>query len=154
VLESLRTSRVVERLTKHEIVKQFVKYGVVGVLNVAIFFAIYDGLRLADTSTLVARAAAFVTTSFISFRLNKSWSFRDPRRHAVVRQYFSFLGFTAVGFALHTVLFTLFRIPLKRFGLLGENLALLCALPFSVLWNFTGYRYWVFRESYRAPSSF
>jgi putative flippase GtrA len=152
VLESLRTSKAYERLAKHEIVKQFVKYGVVGVLNVALFFGIFNGLRVTDAPTLVRYAIGFLVTSATSFLLNKFWSFRDPRRHAVVRQYFHFVSFTLVGLGLNTGIFSLFLIPLRRHGAVGENIAALAALPFSVLWNFTGYRYWVFKDS-RAPSS-
>ena len=129
------------------------KYGLVGALNVLLFFAIYNGLRLLDVNTLGSRAPAFFVTTLISFRLNKSWSFRDTRTHAVVRQYLAFVAFTLAGFGLQTGLFNLFRIPLKRYGLLGENIALVAALPFSVLWNFTGYRYVVFRTGFRAPDS-
>ncbi len=150
---SLRTSKVYERLTKHEIVKQFVKYGLVGVLNVALFFAIFNGLRpITSLHTIGRYAIGFLVTSVISFFLNKHWSFRDPRRHAVVRQYFHFVSFTLVGLGLNTGVFSLLLIPLDHYGAIGENIAALLALPFSVLWNFTGYRYWVFKDA-RAPSS-
>jgi putative flippase GtrA len=151
-MQSLKTSRTYERLTRHEIVRQFVKYGVVGILNVALFFAIFNGLRPTDLHTIGRYAIGFLTTSVLSFFLNKHWSFRDPRRHAVIRQYLHFVSFTLVGLGLNTGVFSLLLIPLDQYGALGENAAAFLALPFSVLWNFTGYRYWVFRDA-RAPSS-
>ena len=69
-----------------------------------------------------------------------------------MRQYLHFVSFTLVGLGLNTGVFSLLLIPLDQYGALGENAAAFLALPFSVLWNFTGYRYWVFKDA-RAPSS-
>ncbi len=151
--QSLKTSKVYERLKRYEIVKQFVKYALVGALNVALFFLIFNGLRpVTGLHTIGRYAIGFLITSVLSFFLNKFWSFRDPRRHAVMRQYLHFVSFTLVGLGLNTGVFSLLLIPLHKHGTIGENLAALFALPFSVLWNFTGYRYWVFSDA-RAPSS-
>ena len=144
MLAQLRQSTVYRRLHRHEIVRQFVKYAVVGCLNVAIFLAIFNSLLLVDVPALAANAIAFSVASVNSFVLNKIWSFRDRRRHAVVRQYFVFVFFTLVGLGMNTAVFSLLLIPLEGFGTLGKNAAALGSLPVSVIWNFTSYRRWTF----------
>jgi putative flippase GtrA len=153
VRSQFRRSKTYERLSRHEIVRQFVKYAVVGVLNVAIFLTIFNVLRSMDVPVLGANAIAFVVTSVNSFLLNKFWSFRDHRREAFVRQYLVFVLFTIVGLALNTAVFRLLLIPLAQFDRLGENAAALGALPVSVIWNFTTYRRWTFKPSARPTSA-
>lgn len=131
-------------LTRHEAFGQFVRYAIIGCLNVVTFFTIFNLLLWAGVHTLVANAIAFFLTSIGSFLLNKAWAFKDRARQAVFRQYLVFVSFTLVGLALNTGVLTLLLIPLSRYGTLGKNLAALGALPVSVVWNFTTYRRWTF----------
>jgi putative flippase GtrA len=147
VLTQIRSSKTYERLTRHEIVHQFVKYAMIGMLNVCVHVLIFNLLFLAGLPTLGANAIAFFLASINSFFLNKRWAFRDVRRQAIIRQYLVFLFFTLVGLGLHTGAFSLLLIPLHPHGTLGKNLALLAALPVSVIWNFTCYRLWTFTSS-------
>ncbi|MGH2759557.1 MAG: GtrA family protein [Actinomycetota bacterium] len=149
MLTQLRQSKVYVRLHGHEIVRQFVKYAMVGVLNVGLYLAIFNILLLTDIHVLAANAVAFSVSSVNSFLLNKIWSFRDQRRHGVLRQYFTFVFFTLVGLGLNTGVLSLLLIPLDRFGTLGKNAAALGSVPVSVLWNFTSYRLWTFKDPKR-----
>lgn len=155
MLTQFRSSKTYERVTRHLIVHQFVKYAMVGVLNVCVHLAIFNVLELAGLPTLAANAIAFFVASINSFMWNKRWAFRDVRREAVVRQYFVFLFFTIVGLALHTGTFSVLLIPLREYGTLGKNAALLGALPVSVIWNFTCYKLWTFspRTTDRSPGA-
>lgn len=149
MLTQLRQSSVYSRLHRHEVVRQFVKYAIVGCLNVGLYLAIFNLLLLADVHVLAANAIAFSITSVNSFFLNKAWSFRDQRRHAVVRQYFTFVFFTLVGLGLNTGVLSLLLIPLDTYGTIGKNLAALGSVPVSVIWNFTSYRLWTFKDPKR-----
>ena len=144
MLTQIRSSKTYERVTRHEIVHQFVKYAMIGMLNVAVHVGFFNLFLVLGLPSLVSNALAFFIASINSFLLNKRWAFRDRRDHAVVRQYFVFLFFTLVGLALHTGAFSLLLIPLDDHGTLGKNAALLLALPVSVVWNFTSYRRWTF----------
>jgi putative flippase GtrA len=148
-----RSSKAIEQLRRHEIVRQFAKYALVGCLNVAIFLGIFNALRLLTVPIFAADAIAFAISSVNSFVLNKLWSFQDHRREVAVRQYFVFVFFTLVGLGLQLGIFRLLLVPLERYGRLGENGAALGALPFSVIWNFTTYKLWTFKPSPRATSA-
>lgn len=141
----MRRTAIYERLSRYPAVLQFVRFATVGSLNVALYLLLFNVLLAVGLHTLAANAIAFVVTSINSFALNKTWAFKDRRRHALVRQYFVFVTFTLVGLAINSGVLSLLLIPLDRFGTLGKNAAALGAIPFSVAWNFNAYRRWTFR---------
>jgi len=135
------------RVRQHEITGQFLRYAAVGVLNVLLFFALFNLLTPAHPTrarTILAYAAAFLVTSVISYGLNKTWAFKDPRRERIAHQYALFLVLTLIGLGMQTGVFALLLIPLHQYGRLGRNAAALPGIPISVLWNFTAYRRWTF----------
>ena len=152
MLTQFRSSKTYERVTRHQVVHQFVKYAMIGVLNVCVHVGVFNLLVLTGgLPTLAANAIAFFVASINSFIWNKRWAFRDERRNAVLRQYLVFLFFTIVGLALHTGTFSLLLIPLDPHGTIGKNVALLLALPVSVIWNFTCYKLWTFTPGSPTP---
>lgn len=135
-------------LNRHGIPGQFARYAIIGVFNVSAFLAIFNLMLFAGVHPQISNATAFVLTSISSFFLNKRWTFGDRRGGAVaVRMYFVFVFFTLVGLAINLTLFSLFLIPLRRYGTLGHNIAALAPLPFTVLWNFSSYRLWTFKPN-------
>lgn len=151
VLDRARSSRLYARLSRRPALHQFVRFATVGVLNVVLYFSIFNLLLWLGLHTLASNAVAFLVSSVNSFTLNKLWAFKDPRREAIVRQYFVFVFFTLVGLAINSGVLWLLLIPLATYGTIGKNLAALGALPFSVAWNFTAYRRWTFRV-HRPPA--
>jgi putative flippase GtrA len=144
------------RQRHHVVVGQFVRYGLVGCLNVIIFFSIFNLLTLGHASharTILAQVPAFLVTSVVSFFLNKRWAFKDERRHRVAHQYALFLFLTLIGLGLQLSVSAVLLVPLHQFGRLGRNAAAASAIPFVVLWNFTAYKRWTFRTTAPAPSS-
>ncbi len=136
-----------ERLRRHEIAGQFIRYALVGVLNVAVSLVLFTVFGRSVPATMIA----FVVSNTISFFLNKRWAFKDVRVD-VVRQYVLFFAFTGVGLALFVGQFALYRIPLDHYGTNGKYAAYLLSLPIVVLWNFTAYRRWTFRASPSSPA--
>jgi putative flippase GtrA len=146
VLTKIRSTRLYERISRYEIVHQFVKYAIVGFGNVVIFLALFNTFRFLGLPEVVAYVAAFVPTNINSFFLNKRWAFRDQRERGVHFQYIRFAAFTIGALVINTVAFRLFLIPLDRYGTLGENIAALLPLPLSIAWNFATYRFWTFNS--------
>lgn len=143
---SLLIDRLPSRIRQHEALGQFVRYAIVGCLNVALFFGLLNGTRWLGAPIAAAAGVAYLVTNIVSFVLNKRWSFRDTRSDGVMRQYLLFFSFTLVGLILYEAALHLLLIPLGRHGLLGENIAALFAIPVSVLWNFNAYRRWTFNR--------
>jgi len=153
VLTRLRSTRAYARLSAYPTVHQFVRYALVGALNVVVMLGIFNLLLLSDLHPNVAQAVAFLITTVQGFYLHKTWAFRDEGRHPPLRGYLVFLALTVVGLGINQAAFTLFLVPLGRYGLIGKNVASLAAVPFSVVWNFMAYRTWTFRPAAPAASS-
>jgi len=144
-----------QRLRRHEVTGQFIRYAVIGCANVILFFAIFNALTPAHPSrirTVISYASAFLITSVFSFFLNKRWAFRDERRERIAHQYALFLFVTLIGLGFQTSVFALLLIPLHTHGRLGRNIAAVPGVPISVLWNFTAYRRWTFKAGPIPPA--
>jgi putative flippase GtrA len=139
---------VYRRIRHHEIAGQFVRYALIGCLNVAVSLAVFTVLG----RSVPATAIAFVVSNTASFFLNKHWAFRDAHVD-VRRQYVLFFLFTAIGLGLFVGQFALYRIPLRHYGTDGKYAAYLASLPIVVGWNFTAYRRWTFRGSRRSAAT-
>lgn len=153
MFERARSTTLYAWLQRRPAALQFVRYAMVGVVNVTLFLGLFNLLLWIGWPTLAANALAFFLTSVNSFTLNKLWAFRDPRRSAVLRQYLVFVFFTLIGLGINTGVLYLLLVPLERFGTIGKNAAALGAIPFSVAWNFLSYRRWTFRPDAAGSSA-
>lgn len=137
LLITARAPRVGFRLM---IVRQFVKFSIVGVLNTLTSFFVYVLMsRGLNFVPLVANAIAFSIAVTVSFFVNRAWTFRE-RGRVVVRQYSIFFMIGGVGLAIsETVLFVLHHI-----FQLYDILAFLIAAAVVVFWNFSANRAWTF----------
>jgi putative flippase GtrA len=151
VLTRARSSSWYARLARYPTLHQFVRYAMVGVLNVGVGLAILNLLLINGVQANLAQAAAFLVTSIQGFALHKTWAFKDEGKHPLLRGYLVFLLLTTVGLAINQIVFTLLLLPMRPLGLLGKNLAALGAIPFSVAWNFMAYRRWTFNPA--APTA-
>lgn len=142
-----RSTALYAAATRYPSVRHFIKYALVGLVNVGVHLLIYNLLRVIGVQPLIAQGTGFMITSVQSYFLNKHWSFRDTGRHSVWRGYLVFVSLTLVGMAFNLTAFQLLLFELHRFGRLGENMAFFGAIPVSVLWNFYAYRRWTFSAS-------
>lgn len=124
------------------VVRQFVKFLVVGTVNTATSFLVYAlTTRLFSLDPLIANGIAFLVAVTVSFFLNKSWTFRD-RERTYLRQYSTFFYISGVGFAISEFSLYLFH---KVVGL-HDILAYFIATGIALLWNFNANRAWTFSQ--------
>lgn len=132
---------------------QVYRFVIVGLLNTAIDFAVFNllisvsGIRIGLGLVLINITAVFaaIVNSYI---LNRIWTFKssDPN---YATQLPRFLIASLTGMFINTV--TIGLVPLLLWpGTVPANLALnaikLLAATLSASWNFISYRYWVFRK--------
>ncbi len=124
------------------VVRQFVKFAIVGVFNTATSADVYlIASRPLALDPLVANAVAFVVAVTVSFVLNKSWTFRNQER-SYRRQYSMFFGVSGVGFLLsEAILF----ITHKLLGV-HDVVAFGIAVVIVMFWNFGANRAWTFTD--------
>ncbi|MDO8425102.1 MAG: GtrA family protein [bacterium] len=132
-------------LQRRAAVAAFIRYGIVGASNVVLGFLCYAALTRGfpfwRAHYLAANASTFLLVVTWSFYWNKRWSFGNREaRHGT--QYVKFFTVTVLGLGIEQVMLV------AGVGALQVNdlLVKLAALPFIVLWNFSMYRLWAFRE--------
>jgi len=136
------------------VIFQIVRYGEIGVLNTFIDFGVLNLLSWNAGITSGKYIALFNTISFLcaatnSYYWNRFWTF-PSRKSATSREFFRFLVITGVGWGINTgIVFggTTYIAPFA--GLSGGtwmNVIKLSAIIFSLIWNFSGYKFLVFKK--------
>jgi len=128
----------------YPMLRQFIKFSLVGVGNTAIDFTVYFILtRVFDWWSehyLLANVMAFFCASLFSFSMNRIWTFRVFGAGRL-KQYIRFIAVNII--ALILVQLTLY-VVVDMFGVY-DLFAKIVALMVSVVVNFTGSKFWAFR---------
>jgi len=135
------------RLIHSPLLRQFVKFCLVGATSTAIDVGTFAFLRSVGFPRLLAQTSSFSLAVTNGFLWNRRWTFRirDPAR--LHRQYVSFFAVNVVGFLLNTTILYLVAtlleshgVPVRRAEIFGK----LTAVPIVAFWNFTASRFWAF----------
>lgn len=143
------------RLTR--LIKQFSKFFIVGIINTGIDFAILN-LEMAvtginsGTPIILFNIVSFSIAVINSYYLNKFWTFEDKKAdgaQASVKMT-QFIGVSLVGLTINSlVIYTFIQVVPIMFGLsslVWANIAKVIATGVSLIWNFVGYKLWVFKR--------
>src|SRR3990167_1090996 len=139
-----------------KLIKQFSKFIIVGGVNTGIDFLILNILIYltgitAGIELFILNSISFSVAVVNSYFMNKYWTFQDKTKTEQepikFSQFFavSIVGIIINGFVLTGI--TTYIPPL--FGLsavLWANIAKLMATGFSLIWNFIGYKFFVFKK--------
>lgn len=141
---------MIHRLLEKESTAQVIRLGLIGVLNTVNFFILLNLLRLVGVGLILAVTIAFAMATFVSYVLNRRWTFGlDESSGGVsetVRFYAVNLGAWAITVMIIWTADQLFG-PLDR---IGENLASLAAAALTLLPKFLSYRDIVFGKAIAA----
>lgn len=145
---------------KHLLSQTWVRFGLVGVVNTALDFALLNVLTLGfGLPTLVANTLSVLVGICISYALNHVFVFRYPERMSF-RRFAAFFGVTGFSsLVLQNVVIVLFELLFDTdFGhsllflqtadgdrVLALNVAKAAAVAVGLVWNFGLYRLVVFR---------
>ncbi len=150
------------------IIFQIVKFGEVGVLNTFVDAGILNFLIGASGITAGVWLAPLNTVSFLfamtnSYLWNKFWTFRDggqatglpasaaPKALQAGKNFLQFLVVSGIGWGINTgilVLVTSLVSPLFSLSAgAWANVAKLGAIFVSMVWNFLGYKFFVFKKN-------
>lgn len=126
------------------LIKQFVKFSIVGgvstVIDVGLYFGLTRGFSWWEEHFLVANVISFGLAAINSFVLNKLWTFRDGDKR-VVRQYTIFLVVALIGLGISQT-FVWGGATYLDSDLIGK----LVGVGGTVLWNFTMNRLITFKK--------
>ena len=133
----------------HKLLREALKFGIVGGINTVINFAVFNALALTlfHGGQLKANVVATVVATFTSYFMNRHWTYRDRPKSAIRRETTLFVLFNASGLVIELgVLF------IAKYGLGTESLLLLNVFKFlglglATIFRFYTYRTFVFRAA-------
>ncbi len=141
------------------LIKQFSKFIIVGGVNTAIDIVVLRVLvEITDIvgglGIVVLNAISFSVAVVNSYYMNKRWTFKESAAEINAKdtgvQFTQFFVVSVIGLSLNSIVvyvITTFTSPL--FGLSPENwvvAAKLVATGVSLVWNFAGYKLFVFKK--------
>jgi len=141
-----------------KLVNQFSKFVVIGVMNTAIDFGVLN-LLMWQTGIykgkwiILLNAIAFAVAVINSYFWNKYWTFKAKEADEpgeVAKEFSQFIMVTLIGLAINSgIVFGVTTFIPPFFGLSPElwaNLAKVAATGLSLIWNFIGYKFIVFKK--------
>jgi putative flippase GtrA len=148
------------------LVRQFGKFIIVGVINTGIDFLVLNvEMKITGITSggaiFVLNAISFSVATVNSYFLNKFWTFQDKDGAHETAKFSQFMAVSVVGVVINSsivYLVTSFLSPFLGIGailafLSGKNInqfwanfAKLAATGISLIWNFIGYKLWVFKK--------
>ncbi|HEX5429706.1 MAG TPA: GtrA family protein [Patescibacteria group bacterium] len=138
-----------------KIVGQFIRFAVVGIVNTAINFVIVlllsslFGITKGEKIIWISMVG-FIAATTNSYFMNKAWAFHD-QSHGGAQKPTIFLAVSLVGLAINSgiVYFVTTHVnPILNLGPhIWEVVALVVATGISLIWNFIGYKLFVFKNS-------
>ena len=133
---------------------QIIKFLLIGVFNTAIDLVVLNALILMfDPGKNTALYTVFKSISFLvavinSYYFNKYWTFRSKTRSR--SSFISFFVVSVVGFILNvitaTLVFDLFTKTYPDHVHLIANIGALFGTGIVLIWNFIGYKFFVFKD--------
>lgn len=126
--------------TCKETINQFIKFNLVGILNTALDFAVFTLLIFLGVQYLISQVISYSCGIINSYLWNKFWTFKQKK---------GFSGFEALKFIVVNILSL--GISLLMLYVFRDKVGLhvmvskVIATFFSVIVNFTGNKFWVFK---------
>lgn len=133
---------------------QFAKYAATGSLNAFTDLGILNFLSLAfqifsGPFLVIFNTISFGTAVTNSYFWNRYWAFKKDGVKATAKEFFMFVVVTFSGIIINSVILylltTTYGAPPSISVELWENIAKSVAAPISILWNFIGYKFFVFK---------
>lgn len=126
-------------------VKQFLRFGIVGVSNTALDFGVYLALTRPfafwEAHKVAATVIAFSMAATWSYVWNKYWTFAD-RSRVTAEQFASFFLVSIGGLLINAGTLWLAIQVLFIYDLFGKA----AAVVLTLIWNFFVNKYWTFRS--------
>lgn len=139
-----------------KLIKQFSKFVIVGGINTGIDFLVLNFLIYitgihAGPELFLLNSTSFSVAVINSYFMNKRWTFQDKTKIEQAPIKFSaFFLISIIGLIINglilTSITTFIPAPFGLSPVFWANIAKLMATGFSLVWNFIGYKLFVFKK--------
>lgn len=152
LMRALQTVLDRVRAGTHVVLRELVKFGVVGavayVIDVGVFNLVrFVGPRLLEDKPLTAKVVSVSVATLVAWVGNRYWTFRRRRRAAARRELVAFVLMNVVGLAIALACLAFSHYVLDLRSALADNIsANVVGLALGTAFRFVAYRTWVFNE--------
>lgn len=123
-------------------VRQFVKFGLVGVSSFVIDAGVYFiATRFLGIYYILAKGISFIISVINSYIWNRRWTFRSENKEKA-QEFVKFLTVAGIGFGLNVSIMFLAVSRLRW----PDYYGLVLATAIVTIWNFTINKLWVFKK--------
>jgi len=148
-----------------ELVKQFSKFALVGVMNTGVDLAVLNAETLITGAKegipyAAQKGFSFLIAVVFSYFLNRNWTFQDKSNQNEGIKFSRFLSISIAGILINvsaaTIAVTYLKpiindilnitLPPGQLDQIWVNIGALCGTALGLIWNFIGYKFWVFRK--------
>ena len=126
---------------------QAVKVGIVGVLNTVVSFALFNVVLAFGASWFASVSLAFALTTFMSYIVNRRWTFDLRDGHVSGSETLSFFVVNLVAYFATVAIMWMAEALFGPLSRLGYNVALVVAAGILILPKLAGYRDIVFSRA-------
>lgn len=126
----------------HALIRELTKFGIIGVLNTALDFAVWNAVLF--IGPIKAQVVSTLISATSSYFMNRHWTFRHRARSGLRREYLLFFGFNAVGLVITAGILGVATYAFGVENVAALNVVKLCAIAVATAFRFWAYRRWVF----------
>lgn len=138
---------------RHKGFRQFIKFGIVGVINTildwGIFFVLTHFIVTVKEFEPTAKAISFLITIISAFILHSRWTFKGQLQTVsgenITRNsqiFTKFFVVSIIGWGINYFIFKYTRLQLNQ----SQIVSLVVASGFGIIWNFFVNKFWTFRS--------
>jgi len=144
-------------------IKQFIKFAMIGVLNTGVDLVILNAETMLSGITegsgyAIQKGLSFMVAVTFSYFLNKYWTFQDKSKKEEGKKFSQFLFVSILGMLINvsvaTITVTYLKDPINGFlnisflanDQLWVSIGALAGTAVGLVWNFVGYKLWVFKK--------
>ena len=130
---------------------QFVKFGLVGIVNTGVDWLVFYLLisTILSGSETIAKALSFIVAMLNSYFFNTIWTFKGEYdkatggdKSAVYGIFAKFALVSGIGWAINTLAFDYDRFHLDQ----SKIISLIIASGAAIVWNFFANKFWTYRK--------
>jgi len=132
---------------------QFAKFITVGLANTAVDFGILNFLMLSSKvyegkTVILFNVISFLIAAIHSYIWNKLWTFKAKEKVNVASQFLQFVVVSCIGVLINSgIIYIIITWIHPMAGAAAwANIAKVVATAISLLWNFVGYKFIVFKQ--------
>ena len=132
---------------------QFFKFGIVGLLNTVIAYAVYAGLVYIGIPYIISNIASFLSGILNSYFWNNRYVFKkkdDEQRNHFYTFFKTALTYAAIGLVLNNILLVIF----VEYFSISKYISYILAVSITYPINFIINKYWAYKISKRKEDDF